>query len=129
MTDEARTRQRWDALRRANECRSARASLKARIEAGTLPVTDLLRELEDHAWCMGKTTVHEVFTWPPMMGKVRAKNFLTKTRVFNKFGHVNTLSPETVRHLIVCWETRTETSGRVLVAAVEETRAGELVAA
>jgi len=62
--------QRSEALRKANEVRSARAAVKRQCAEGTLGI-ELLAGLPD---CCRKVPIMEILTWYPRFGPARAQD-------------------------------------------------------
>jgi hypothetical protein len=70
--------QRLAALARANQVRSERAELKARVRAGEVGLVGLIAEPPK---CLGSASVAEVLLTVPGVGKVRLRRVLDAARL------------------------------------------------
>lgn len=70
--------QRMDALRRANEIRSLRATLKREVREGT---TSIVTVLEDPPEFLRTAKVMDLVLVVPKIGRVKASKLLTRCRI------------------------------------------------
>lgn len=70
--------QRMDALRRANEIRSLRAQLKRDLKAGSISITDVIRNPPEY---VQTAKVYDMLMAVPKYGKVKATRFLNHCRI------------------------------------------------
>jgi hypothetical protein len=74
----ARSAQRLEALRKANEIRVGRAQLKKELAAGTVRIEEILAQPPD---CAKTERVSALLLAVPKYGQVRVSRLLTKTRI------------------------------------------------
>jgi len=70
--------QRMEALRRANEIRSARAQLKRDLKSGKVNMRDIIADPPDYVLT---AKVYDMLLAVPKYGKVKATRFITHCRI------------------------------------------------